>query len=104
MQIAARIRQVRLEHALSLEDLAAKTGLSKSLLASFERGRAVPSLEMFHRLAEAIGVPLTDLFYDNLDSNWTPRLTPRLTMQQLVDEHHKPALDPDDPQNNREAA
>ncbi len=104
MQIAARIRQVRLEHLLSLVDLAVKVGLSKSLIASFENGQAVPSLEMLDRLAEAVGVPLQCLFYGDVNSILTPRLTPRLTLQQLTDEYYSPALDPDGPQNNRESA
>ena len=95
---------VRRQHSLSLEDLAAKAGLSKSLLASFEQGQDVPSIETFARLAEAVGVSLQDLFYDKVDSNLTPRLTPRLTLQQLIDEYYNPALNPDDPQHNRETA
>ena len=104
MQIAARIQKVRLEHSRSLEDLAAKVGLSTSLLASFEQGEDVPSLETFDKLAEATGVPIKDFFYDNLDSNLTPWLTPRLTLQQLIDEYYAPALEPDDPHGNRETA
>jgi transcriptional regulator with XRE-family HTH domain len=104
MQIAARIQKVRLEHSRSLEDLAAKVGLSTSLLASFEQGEDVPSLETFDSLAKAMGVPVKDLFYGNLDSNLTPYLTPRLTLQQFIDEYYRPAPDPDDPQNNRVTA
>ncbi|HMD86928.1 MAG TPA: helix-turn-helix transcriptional regulator [Terriglobia bacterium] len=104
MQIAVRIRQVRLKHSLSLEDLAAKAGLSKSLLASFENGQDVPSLETFDRLAEAVGVSLQDLFYDDLNSNLTPRLTPRLSLQQLIDEYYGPSPSPDRSGDNRETA
>jgi transcriptional regulator with XRE-family HTH domain len=104
MQIAARIRQVRLEQSRSLEDLAAKAGLSANLLASFEQGQGVPSLEIFDRLANAMDVPLKDLFCDNQDSISTPWLTPRPTLQQLIDEYYNPALDLDDPQGNRETA
>jgi transcriptional regulator with XRE-family HTH domain len=104
MQIAARIRQVRLEHILLLEDLAARAGMSTSLLANFENGEAVPSLEMLDRLAEALGVPLKDLFCDDVNSILTPRLTPRLTLQQLIDESYSPGLNPEGSQNNRESA
>jgi transcriptional regulator with XRE-family HTH domain len=104
MQIAARFRQVRLEHSLSLEELAAKAGVCTDLLGRFEQGEDVPSLETFDKLAEATGVPIKDFFYDNLDSNLTPWLTPRLTLQQLIDEYYAPALEPDDPHGNRETA
>jgi transcriptional regulator with XRE-family HTH domain len=86
MQIAARIRQVRLEHSLSLEDLAAKAGLSMSLLASFEDGQEVPSLETFDKLAEAVDVSVQRLFYASSDTELTPWLTPRPTLQELIDE------------------
>jgi transcriptional regulator with XRE-family HTH domain len=85
MPIASRIHHVRLERLLSLEDLAAKAGLSPNLLASFENGQEVPALEMFDRLADAMGVPVERFFYDNKDSNLTPWLTPRVTWQELVD-------------------
>jgi transcriptional regulator with XRE-family HTH domain len=83
MPIASRIHQVRLERLLSLEDLAVKAGLSPNLLASFESGKEVPALEMFDRLAGAMGVPVERFFYDNLDSNLTPWLTPRVTWHEL---------------------
>jgi transcriptional regulator with XRE-family HTH domain len=68
MQIAARIRQVRLEHSLTLEELAEEAGLSPSFLGRVEDGNAVPSLEMIDRLAEAVGVPIRSLFYDDRDA------------------------------------
>ena len=92
MKIAARIRQIRFEHSLSLEDLAATAGLGKTLLASFvENGQRVPSWQALVRLAEALGVPFYILFYANLDSLSTPWLTPRPTSQQLMDESCRPA-------------
>ena len=84
MPFASRIHQVRLEHLLSLEDLAVKTGLSPSVLASFENGQEVPGLEMFGRLADAMSVPVERFFYDSVDSTTTPWLTPRVTWQELV--------------------
>ena len=39
MQIATRIRQVRLENSLSLGELSRRTGLSVSLLDRFETAR-----------------------------------------------------------------
>jgi transcriptional regulator with XRE-family HTH domain len=95
MQIAARIRQVRLEHFLSLEELAAKAGLSRNRLASIENGQDIPEMQTFDSLAEALGVPLQSLFYGKSDLNLTPWLTPRPTLQQLTDERYWPAPEPD---------
>lgn len=102
MQIAGRSRQLRLEHSLSLEALAAKAGVSSSLLARFENGQEVPTLETLDKLAEALGVPLSGLFYGNTDSNLTPWLTPRPTLQELIEESiflaPDPAASPSPPQ------
>ncbi|HXW13028.1 MAG TPA: helix-turn-helix transcriptional regulator [Terriglobia bacterium] len=84
MPFASRIHRLRRERLLSLEELAARAGLSPSLLASFENGQEVPALEMFDRLADAMDVPVERFFYDNTDSNLTPWLTPRVTWQELV--------------------
>jgi transcriptional regulator with XRE-family HTH domain len=59
-------------------------GVPISLLARFENGQEIPQLATFDRLAEAVGVPLKDLFYGNMDSILTPWLMPRLTLQQLI--------------------
>jgi len=87
MPFASRIHRLRRERLLSLEELAARAGLSPSLLASFENGQEVPALEMFDRLADAMDVPVERFFYDNTDSNLTPWLTPRVTWQELVGAH-----------------
>ncbi|MGD0220883.1 MAG: helix-turn-helix transcriptional regulator [Terriglobia bacterium] len=86
MQIAARIRQVRLEKSLSLGELGLKTGLSVSILDGFETGQEIPSPEMFYNLAEAMDVPFARFFYGDTDSKSTPWLSQRLSLQQLADE------------------
>lgn len=95
MQIAVRIRQVRIEHFLTVEELAAEAGLSGSVLASFENGQDVPEMETVERLAKALGVPVQNLFYGKLDLNLTPWLTSRFTLQQLSDECDWPTPKPD---------
>ena len=100
MQIAGRIRQVRTEHLLSLEDLAVKAGLSQSLLSDFENGHDIPSLEMLDRLAKAVGVSVRGLFCRGTGPPLTPWLTPRLTLQQLMGESCRSAPDSENPKNN----
>ena len=84
MQIAARLRQVRLQHSLSLEELATRTGLSASMLASFENGQGVPSRETIDKLAKTLGVPVQLLFYGDADPPSTRYLTPCPTLQELA--------------------
>ena len=49
MQIASRLRQVRIDHSLSLETLALKSGLSETQLTSFEDGLAIFSMAIWNQ-------------------------------------------------------
>jgi len=57
-----RLRQLRAAHGLTLEELAARTGLTKSFLSKVERGLSVPSIGSAVRLADAFGVSVGELF------------------------------------------
>jgi transcriptional regulator with XRE-family HTH domain len=86
MRIAARIRHIRVERDLSVEDLAAKTGLAKSMIARLEDGQAVPTLETLEDLADAAGVPLYKFFFEEVESVRTPKLLPRIRWNELTEE------------------
>jgi transcriptional regulator with XRE-family HTH domain len=58
-----RIRQLRREHNLSQEELAARCGLHRTYLSSLERGERNVSLVNIHRLAAGMGLPVADLFH-----------------------------------------
>lgn len=64
---ARRLRQMRRQSRLSLEDLQGKTGLSKSYLSKIERGLKVPSIAATLKLAKALGVPVGHLFGETTD-------------------------------------
>jgi transcriptional regulator with XRE-family HTH domain len=59
--VGPRLRQVREHRGLTLTDLAARTGISKSTLSRLETGQRRPSLELLLPLAQAYRVPLDDL-------------------------------------------
>ncbi len=46
---------------MSLEDLSRKSGVSKSMLSQIERNQANPTVALVWRLANALGVSMTDL-------------------------------------------
>src|SRR5580692_11630799 len=46
---------------MSLEDLARKSGVSKSMLSQIERNQTNPTVALVWRLANALGVAMTDL-------------------------------------------
>ena len=71
IQLAQRIRSVRTERHLTLERLAERTGLTKSVLSKFENFRVTPSLGALGSIAEALGVTMSGLL-DGVDEK--PRM------------------------------
>lgn len=63
-RIAARLGALRLAHALSLDDLAARTGLSRATLSRIERAETSPTAAMLGRLCAAYGWTLSRLMAD----------------------------------------
>ncbi|WP_064723620.1 XRE family transcriptional regulator [Paenarthrobacter nicotinovorans] len=60
--LPSRIRELRRNRGLTLGQVAQLTGLSVAMLSQVERGQSDPSLESLRRLAEALQVPIFDLF------------------------------------------
>lgn len=56
------IRKLRLERKMTLEQLAAKAGISRSLLNEFELGTKRPNTKRLQQIADALGVGMVDLF------------------------------------------
>ncbi len=61
MEINLRIRQLRQERHLTLEQLAAKAGMSAGQLSQLERGTRNLNNPTIERLARALGVKPSDL-------------------------------------------
>ena len=60
-EVGARLRQVRTRRGVTLTDLAAATGISKSTLSRLESGQRKPSLELLLPIAQAHRIPLDEL-------------------------------------------
>src|SRR5262245_28890682 len=60
-QLCRRVRELRKERAWSLEQLAAASGVSRSMLSQVERNEANPTLAVTFRIAQAFGMSLADL-------------------------------------------
>jgi transcriptional regulator with XRE-family HTH domain len=63
-RIAGRVRALRAEQGLSLEALAAKCDVSRSMLSLIERGESSPTAVVLEKIATGLGVPLASLFDD----------------------------------------
>jgi transcriptional regulator with XRE-family HTH domain len=61
-RIAHRVRELRARQALSLDALAAKSGVSRSMISLIERGESSPTAVVLEKLAGGLGVPLASLF------------------------------------------
>lgn len=61
-RIAARVRELRAQAALSLEALAQRSGVSRSMISLIERGESSATAVVLEKLATALGVTLASLF------------------------------------------
>jgi len=61
-RIAERVRELRAAQALSLDALASKSGVSRSMISLIERGESSPTAVVLEKLAAGLGVILASLF------------------------------------------
>jgi transcriptional regulator with XRE-family HTH domain len=61
-RIAARVRELRATQDLSLEAVATKSGVSRSMISLIERGESSPTALVLEKLAAGLGVMLASLF------------------------------------------
>src|SRR3954463_7571123 len=61
-RIADRVRDLRPARGLSLDALAARSGVSRSMISLIERGESSPTAVVLEKLAAALGVMLPALF------------------------------------------
>jgi len=60
-EVGPRLKRVRTQRGLTLTELAARTGISKSTLSRLESGQRKPSLELLLPIAHIHQVPLDEL-------------------------------------------
>src|SRR5579871_75793 len=66
--IAERVRRLRAAQALSLDALADKSGVSRSMISLIERGESSPTAVVLEKLATALSVTLHSLFTEPADA------------------------------------
>lgn len=60
-RLGVRLRRLRREGGLTLEELAGQSGVSRAMISKMERGEKNPTLVVTAKLAEGLGVTLTQL-------------------------------------------
>jgi transcriptional regulator with XRE-family HTH domain len=63
-RIAQRVRQLRAELGMTLDGLAAKSNVSRSMLSLVERGESSPTAVVLEKIATGLGIVLAGLFDD----------------------------------------
>jgi transcriptional regulator with XRE-family HTH domain len=63
-RIASRVRALRADLGMTLDALAAKTDVSRSMISLIERGESSPTAVVLEKIATGLGVPLAALFDD----------------------------------------
>ena len=61
-RIAQRVRELRRANGLSLDDLAGRCGVSRSMISLIERGESSPTAVVLEKLAVGLNVSLASLF------------------------------------------
>src|SRR6266850_3447947 len=64
-RIASRVRALRTDLGMSLDALAAKSDVSRSMISLVERGESSPTAVVLEKIATGLGVPLATLFDDS---------------------------------------
>ena len=67
MDIGKKLRELRKQNDLTLEDLASRSELTKGFLSQLERDLTSPSVATLENLLEALGTNLKDFFSEDED-------------------------------------
>ena len=57
--IGERLKEIRANHNLTLDDTAKVTGVSKPMLGQIERGQSIPTITILWKIATGLKVPLS---------------------------------------------
>ncbi|MGN5754736.1 helix-turn-helix domain-containing protein [Acinetobacter calcoaceticus] len=80
IRIAQQVRELRLARGYTLDVLATRCQVSRSAISLIERGEASPTAVVLEKLANGLGVPLTQLF-DIPQNDQSPQPMVRRTQQ-----------------------
>ncbi len=88
------ITDLRKTKGWSQADLANKTDISQVMVGKYERGEAVPSIEVAKRIADALGVSLDYLVGEGLNSKFDKNTLKRIEeIEQLEDDKKRTLFD-----------
>jgi putative transcriptional regulator len=87
IEITNQIRKFRFfAGEMTQQDLAEKAGVSRQTIIAVEAGKYAPSLELAFRIADAFGVPITEVFEYRVKEENPKRTDKSVTSRQSGEE------------------
>jgi transcriptional regulator with XRE-family HTH domain len=71
--IGQRIKEIRTQRGLTLEEVAERSGCTPGFLSQLERNKAAPSISMLYALGQALGVKVADFLPENFSTTKVTR-------------------------------
>ena len=68
MDIGNKLKELRLQNDLTLEDLASRSEVTKGFLSQVERNLTTPSIPTLEDILEALGTNLSEFFHEEKES------------------------------------
>ena len=85
MDIGQKIRQLRTQNDLTLEELASRSELTKGFLSQVERNLTSPSVSTLEDILEALGTDLASFFKDRKTRSYLKRkIISLMSMRNIV--------------------
>jgi transcriptional regulator with XRE-family HTH domain len=66
--VGQRVRELRSQKNLTLEEVAERSGCTPGFLSQIERNKAVPSISMLYAIAEALDTRVSDFFPETINA------------------------------------
>jgi transcriptional regulator with XRE-family HTH domain len=88
LKIGSKVRELRQKNQYTLQDVAAKTGLSKPFLSQIENDHVVPPVATLLKLARAFNVGLAHFFQGEVDSEKKISVTRRTELVRMERRPH----------------
>ena len=83
--VSKNLKEIRKSRRLTLEELAEKSGVSKSMLGEIERGRTNPTITVLWKITQALKIPLTMLIGNQNESYVLVRKNDQVPLNQESD-------------------
>ena len=93
-EIAQRVQVLRKQQGLSIEELAAKSQVSRSMISAVERAQVNATAQILDRLASALGVALTQLLEVSKPAHPLSRAADQLVWQEPSTGYLRRSLSP----------